>query len=84
MAGWLIEKFHDWSDWKRFSLDDILYNLTLYWMTDCAPSFITAYYGNSNTLPLLGEIRVLIGIARFPHDILPVLKDWIEQRYNLI
>ena len=84
MAGWLIEKFHDWSDWERFSLDDILHNLTLYWMTGCVPSSITAYYGNTNTLPSLGNIQVPIGIARFPHDILPVPKDWIEQHYNLI
>lgn len=84
MAGWLVEKYHDWSDWKRFSMEDLLNNLTLYWMTGCAPSSITAYYGNSNTLPELGEITATVGMARFPHDILPVPKSWIEKHYNLI
>ena len=36
MAGWLVEKYHDWSDWERFSIDDLLDNLTLCWMTNCA------------------------------------------------
>lgn len=84
MAGWLLEKFHDWSDWKRFSEIDLLNNLTLYWMSRCASSSITAYYGNSFTLPPLGKISQPIGIARFPHDILPVPRKWIEDNYNVV
>lgn len=84
MAGWLVEKFHDWSDWERFSMNDLLDNLTLYWMTNCAASSITAYHGNSFTLPPLGDIKTPIGIARFPHDILPAPKEWIEKNYNLV
>lgn len=84
MAGWLFEKFHDWSDWERFSITDLLNNLTLYWMTRCASSSITAYYGNSFTLPPVGKISQPVGIARFPHDILPVPRKWIESNYNLV
>lgn len=84
MAGWLVEKFHDWSDWERFTMDDLLDNLTLYWMTNCAQSSIRAYHGNSFTLPVMGNVACPVGIIRFPKDILPVPKSWIEQIYNLV
>lgn len=84
MAGWLFEKFHDWSDWDRFSLDDLCDNLTLYWMCNCASSSIMAYHGNSFTLPPMGKVTQPVAIAQFPKDILPVPKSWIERHYNLV
>ena len=84
MAGWLVEKFHDWSDWERFSIDDLLDNLTLYWMTNCAQSSVRQYYGNSYTLPPMGKVSVPTAIARFPKDILPVPRKWIERNYPLV
>lgn len=84
MAAWLLEKYHDWSDWDRFSYDDFLDNFVLYWMTDCAQSSIRAYYGNSFTLPPLGKVTVPTAIARFPKDILPVPESWIEKNYPVI
>lgn len=84
MAGWLLEKFHDWSDWERFSLDDLCDNLTLYWMCNCAASSIMAYHGNSFTLPPMGKFTAPVGIAQFPKDMLPVPKSWIERNYNLV
>ena len=84
MAGWLLEKYHDWSDWERLSIDDVCDNLTLYWMCDCAVTSIRMYYGNAFTLPPIGKISQPIGIAQFPKDILPVPRTWIERNYNLI
>lgn len=84
MAGWLLEKFHDWSDWERFSMSDLLNNLTLYWMTRCSSSSITAYHGNFFCLPPLGKVNQPVAIARFPHDILPVPRRWIEENYNVV
>lgn len=84
MAGWLLEKFHDWSDWQRFSLDDLCDNLTLYWMCGCAATSVMAYHGNTFTLPPMNKITRPVAIARFPKDILPVPKSWIERNYNLV
>lgn len=84
MAGWLLEKYHDWSDWERFSLDDLCDCLTLYWMCGCAATSIRMYHGNSFTLPPSGRITQPVGIARFPKDILPVPKSWIERNYHLV
>lgn len=84
MAAWLIEKFHDWSDWERFQMDNLLYNLTLYWMSNCIASSMTAYYGNTFTQTPFGRITAPVGIARFPHDMLPVPKEWIEKNFKVI
>lgn len=84
MAGWLLEKFHDWSDWERFSLNDLCDNLTLYWMCDCAATSIRMYHGNTFTLPPMGKITQPVGISQFPKDILPVPKSWIERNFNMV
>lgn len=84
MTGWLVEKYHDWSDWERFSIDDLLDNMTLYWMTNCAQSSVRQYYGNSYTLPPMGNVTVPTAIAHFPKDILPVPRAWIERNYPLV
>lgn len=84
MAGWLFEKFHDWSDWERFGMDNLCDNLTLYWMCDCAATSIRMYHGNTFTLPPMGKIACPVGMAQFPKDILPVPRAWIERNYNLV
>ncbi len=84
MAGWLLEKYHDWSDWDRFSYDDFLDNFVIYWMTNCAQSSVRAYYGNSFTLPPIAKVTVPTAIVRFPKDILPVPKSWIDRNYPVI
>lgn len=84
MAGWLLEKYHDWSDWERFGMDRLCDNLTLYWLTGCAATSIRMYHGNTFTLPPMGRISQPMGMAQFPKDILPVPKSWIERNYNLI
>lgn len=84
MAGWLLEKFHDWSDWERFGMDDLCDNLTLYWMCDCAATSIRMYHGNTFTLPPICRITQPVGMAQFPKDILPVPESWIARNYNLV
>lgn len=84
MAGWLFEKYHDWSDWERFSMDDLCDAFTLYWMCDCASTSIRMYHGNTFTLPPMGKIETPVAIAQFPKDILPVPRAWIERNYNLV
>jgi len=84
MAAWIVEKYHAWSDWELLSMDDILDCLTLYWMTNTACTSVRAYHGNSFTLPPLGKISIPTAIAVFPHDILPVPREWVERNYPVI
>lgn len=84
MAAWILEKYHDWSDWEFLTMDDILDSLTLYWMTNTASTSIRAYHGNTFTLPPLDRISVPTAIAAFPHDVLPAPREWIEKNYPVI
>ncbi len=84
MAAWIAEKYHAWSDWPLLTMDDILDCLTLYWMTNTACTSVRAYHGNSFTLPPLGKITVPTAFAAFPHDVLPVPRQWVEKHYPVV
>jgi pimeloyl-ACP methyl ester carboxylesterase len=75
LAGWIVEKFRSWSDCNgdiesRFSKDELLTNITIYWATQTIRSSFS-YYGNIGGSPVQpGEhIEVPAGFARFPKDI---------------
>jgi microsomal epoxide hydrolase len=75
LAGWIIEKFHSWSDCdgnieSRFSKDELLTNIMIYWVTQTIRSSFGYYRDMSNTPLQPGEhIEVPAGFARFPRDI---------------
>jgi len=75
LAGWIVEKFRSWSDCdgnveNRFSKDELLTNITIYWATQTIRSSF-GYYRNIGSSPVQpGEhIEVPAGFARFPKDI---------------
>jgi pimeloyl-ACP methyl ester carboxylesterase len=89
LAAWLLEKFHGWSDCdgdlaRRFSKDELLANVTLYWMTETLHSSIRLYVEGWKA-PLhfrAGEsVRVPCGIARFPREAPFPPRSWIERGY---
>src|ERR1035441_3873983 len=91
LAGWILEKFREWSDcggdlYRRFSRDELLTNVTLYWMTETICSSFRLYYENSKA-PLqfaAGEsVRVPCAIARFPKEISAPPRSWVERGYNV-
>jgi hypothetical protein len=48
LAGWIVEKFHEWSDCDgdieaRFSKDDLLTNVMIYWTTGTIGSSFLPY-----------------------------------------
>jgi len=51
LAAWIVEKFRAWSDCQGniemlFSKDELLTNLTIYWVTETINSSIRLYYLN--------------------------------------
>jgi pimeloyl-ACP methyl ester carboxylesterase len=91
LAAWILEKFRDWADCagdleKRFTWDELLANLTLYWMTETIHSSCRLYF-EQRTAPLrlsLGErIDVPCGIAHFPKEAPFPPRAWIERGYNV-
>jgi microsomal epoxide hydrolase len=88
LAGWMIEKFRAWSDCngnlqQRFSKDELLTHIMIYWVTNTIGSTAHMYYENSHSLPPLGYIGVPTGIALLPADILLPPKEWAMRNLNI-
>jgi pimeloyl-ACP methyl ester carboxylesterase len=54
LAAWILEKFRDWGDCdgdleRRFTRDELLSNITLYWMTQTIHSSCRLYYEDNRT-----------------------------------
>ncbi len=91
LCAWIIEKFYGWADCKGdienvFTKDELLANVTLYWVTETIHSSIRLY-NESRKVPLHFEradfVRVPVGIARFPlEDPFPPRK-YVERGFNI-
>jgi pimeloyl-ACP methyl ester carboxylesterase len=89
LAAWIVEKFRTWSDSggqveKKFSKDELLTNITIYWVTETGPSSVRLYYENRIDAGLTGHVDVPFACARFPGELFGVVpRQWIEAQYNV-
>ena len=91
LAAWIVEKFHGWSDHggdveNSFTKDQMLTNITLYWVTGTATSSARIYYESRNTPPkrAVGYVEVPTAGAIFPEEILYTPRKWAEANYNIV
>ena len=91
LAAWIVEKFHGWSDndgdvESAFTKDELLTNITLYWVTQTITSSSRLYYESRNTPSTrrAGYIDVPTGAAIFPKEISFTPRKWAEARYNIV
>ena len=95
LAAWIVEKFHGWSDLSqdqsgdlgsKFTMDELLTNISIYWFTETITSSTRIYYENRNTPreKLMGYIDVPTGGAIFPAEITATPRSWAEDSYNII
>ena len=94
LAGWIVEKFHGWSDLPQgtdgylddnISKDELLTNISIYWFTQTIASSMRIYYENSQ-VPVknpVGYIKVPTGAAIFPAEIFVTPQAWAKEAYNL-
>jgi microsomal epoxide hydrolase len=91
LAAWIVEKFRTWSDCngdveRRFTKDDVLTNITLYWATGAIGSSFWPYYDRLHQgwpLPEGVRIEVPTGYAAFPREILLPPRAWAERVFNI-
>jgi pimeloyl-ACP methyl ester carboxylesterase len=91
LAAWIVEKFRAWSDCdgdveRRFSKDELLTNIAIYWFTQTIGSSSRLYYeGRQRPLQFnQGErIAVPCGVARLPKEAPMPPHEWVERCYNL-
>jgi len=88
LAAWIVEKFHAWCDCdgnveSRFTKDELLTNITLYWVTQTGTSSTRIYYENRVATGNPGKVTVPTACALFPKEITVPPRKWVEARYNL-
>lgn len=91
LAAWIVEKFRTWCDCDGnpetvFSKDELLTNITLYWMTQTAASSARIYYESRHAPPSATagrRIEVPTACADFPKEIIWSPRRWLEPRYNI-
>jgi microsomal epoxide hydrolase len=92
LAAWIVEKFHGWSDLPnnhpedKFSKDELLTNISVYWFTQSITSSTRIYYEN-RAVPMsesLGFVSVPTAGAIFPKEIYLTPRLWAEQSYNIV
>jgi pimeloyl-ACP methyl ester carboxylesterase len=88
LAAWIVEKFRAWSDCdgdieKRFSKDDLLTNLTIYWATQTINSSIRLYYEVVRNPGSWGRVEVPTAMLMTSKDKFPTPREWIERSYNV-
>jgi pimeloyl-ACP methyl ester carboxylesterase len=98
LAAWLVEKFRVWSDChgdveSRFTKDELLTHIMIYWVTESiGSSFLTYYdYVNAGALTWMkegvkkwtGSSKVPAAFALFPKDISQPPREWAERFFNV-
>jgi pimeloyl-ACP methyl ester carboxylesterase len=86
-AAWILEKFWSWTDNQgspsdALTDDEMLDDITVYWVTNSAASSARLYWESTGgTRP---EVNVPTGFAVFPHEIMPIVREWVERTFHHI
>ena len=89
LAAWIVEKFRTWCDCdgdpeKVFTKDELLTNITLYWVTQTAASAARIYYENRHAPATTARrVEVPTACADFPKEVIWAPRSWLEPRFNI-
>ncbi len=98
LAAWIVEKFHEWSDCggdieNRYSKDELLTNVMIYWTTQTIESSFQPYRDVVNAGGVrwmteaakqwIGSSKTPAGFAIFPRDISTPPREWAERFFNV-
>jgi len=93
LCGWILEKFRAWSDCDGhpenvFTRDEMLDNITLYWLTGTAASSARLYWESIRqvqswfTESTSDTVDVPTGCSVFPKELPRPSRRWAEKRYT--
>jgi pimeloyl-ACP methyl ester carboxylesterase len=85
-AAWIYEQFQAHTDnngdpESALTRDQMLDDITLYWLTNTAASSARIYYENANLGPNGGIVNLPVGCSIFPREIYRAPRSWAEQCY---
>ena len=86
--AWIVEKFKEWTNSGRelpedaVARDDILTDVSIYWLTGTAGSSANIYYESMHSGDWPTRSRVPTGVAVFAEDI--AIRRYAEQLNNIV
>ncbi|WP_422359577.1 epoxide hydrolase family protein [Reichenbachiella sp.] len=91
LCAWIVEKMNSWSDHEGhleniLTKDEILANVTLYWVTQSIHSSVRIYNENSKNPMKFGAndfVKPPVAYANFPKEISRPPKAYMSQGYHL-
>jgi pimeloyl-ACP methyl ester carboxylesterase len=90
LLAWIVEKFRAWSDCDGdpetvFTRDQLLTNVTVYWVTQTIASSVRLYWEHQHADPSDAPqyVGVPTGVARYPKEVVRFPRSWVERSYNV-
>ena len=91
LAAWIVEKYRTWSDCNgdvesRYSKDELLTTVTIYWATQTIGSSVRMYKENQSSVWEMGrdeKVGTPAGMAMFPQEIARPPREWAERSYDV-
>lgn len=86
-AAWIYEKFVEWTDSAGnpesvLTKDEMLDDITLYWLTNTAASSARLYWENADLAFFAVDIDIPVGVTVFPGEIYQAPRTWAELCYR--
>jgi len=91
LCAWIVSKFRSWSDCdgdveRRFTRDELLANVTWYWLTRTGASAARLYYESMHA-GRLGSVDERVetptGCAIFPREMFRPPRSWADRVFNV-
>ena len=87
LAGWIIEKFHAWTNDNEnklvIPLEEVLAIISLYWYSNSIASSMRLYYENGQAGFSFDYVEQPTGCALFDKEIVLPPRVWVEKIYNV-
>lgn len=91
LAAWMYDKFAQWTysggePERSLTKDEMLDDITLYWLTNTAVSSARLYWENNNnnfsaSAQRTNEITIPVAVTVFPGEIYRAPKSWTQRAY---
>ena len=90
LAAWMLD--HDWRSYELIarafdgnpgglSRDDILDNITLFWLTNASISAARLYWENKLAFLVPKNVKVPAAVSAFPDELYQAPRNWVERAY---
>jgi pimeloyl-ACP methyl ester carboxylesterase len=90
LAAWILD--HDWRSYalmarvfdgqaEGISRDDILDNITMYWLTNTAVSSARLYWENKLPFFDVKNVTIPVAVSAFPDELYQAPRSWAERAF---